>query len=50
MSAGLRWRHNSVSCVFSGDIQLLADADPQDIYAGNFVYRGSNGWALTVFK
>jgi hypothetical protein len=31
-------------------VDLVADSDPQDVYAGNVVYRASNGWVLTVFN
>lgn len=32
------------------DVELVADIDPQEVYAGNVVYRASNGWVLTVFN
>jgi hypothetical protein len=31
-------------------VELVADEDPQRVYAGNVVYRGSNGWVLTIFN
>jgi hypothetical protein len=31
-------------------IDLVADVDPQDVYAGDVVYRASNGWTLTIFN
>jgi len=34
----------------SGVIRLVAELDPQDVYAGDVVYRASNGWRLTVFN
>lgn len=34
----------------SGDIRLVAELDPQDVYAGNVVYRASNGWILRIFN
>ena len=31
-------------------IEPTADTDPQEIYAGNVVYRASNGWTVVVFN
>lgn len=32
------------------EVELVADADPQDVYAGNVVYRASNGWTIVIFN
>jgi hypothetical protein len=34
----------------AGQIQLVAESEPQDVYAGNVHYRASNGWRLVVFN
>ena len=31
-------------------IELVAECDPQEVYAGNVQYRASNGWSLVVFN
>jgi hypothetical protein len=36
--------------VEAGQIRLIAEGEPQEIYAGNVVYRASNGWRLVVFN
>jgi len=36
--------------VEAGRIRLVAESEPQDVYAGNVVYRASNGWRLVVFN
>jgi len=34
----------------SGEIRLVAEIEPQEIYAGNVSYRASNGWRVVVFN
>jgi hypothetical protein len=36
--------------VEAGEIRLVAESEPQDVYAGNVIYRASNGWTLVVFN
>ncbi len=33
-----------------GEIRLVADQEPQDIYAGVVSYEASNGWRLLIFN
>jgi len=33
-----------------GTITLVPQAEPQAVYAGNVVYRASNGWEIWVFN
>lgn len=34
----------------AGAITLVPQAEPQAVYAGNVVYRASNGWEIWVFN
>ena len=34
----------------TGTVTLVPQAEPQAVYAGNVVYRASNGWGIWVFN
>lgn len=34
----------------TGEVQLSAEVDPQDVYAGNVHYAASNGWKIVIFN
>jgi hypothetical protein len=33
-----------------GDVTLTTNRGPEKVYAGNVVYRASNGWTIQVFN
>lgn len=39
-----------LKAVEDGSISLTPEQEPQDVYAGNVSYTGSNGWRIVVFN
>jgi hypothetical protein len=39
-----------LKAVEDGSVSLIPEQEPQDVYAGNVSYLGSNGWRILVFN